>query len=402
MYKKTLIATFSVWKNGKRTAINGMVDAMLSYFLPKTERVDLIDGMHPGSSDVLSKIYLYKNSKLVSEKNSIVSNFLKPILKLQNTSATKIIFKIRDFLAVLEWVLRSKTKYDLFIGLESVYAIAGIFLKKIGFVKTVVYYVSDYSPHRYPQFLFNKIYVYLDKFCAKNADYTWDVSPEINLGRKQAGQRDDESSEVILVPNALFPSQINYSKIENLYPHSLVFAGTLGVENGPDIAVEAITRLIRKYPNVSLHIFGGNEEGKEDKLKRMCETLQIKKNIIFHGFIQNAELLTKTINRYMVGLAPYKKRKDSVRAFGDATKLRLYMGAGLPVITTDVPPLGKQLSKIGSALIVNDSPKDLAAAIDKLFSNRNLYISMREKAIEYAKGNTWENTYKNAFSKMRN
>jgi len=387
MSNKILIATFSVWDNNHRTAISGMVEPLLSYLLPRYKQVDLIDGLHPGSSSVLSKIEHYRDGSLKHTTTSLASRLLFPLLWLQNKSATQIVFKVRDFLTVLEW------------GIKSIYALAGILLRTFGIVKVVVYYVSDYSPRRYSQKWFNNLYVFLDKLCAKHANYIWDVSPAMQSGRKEAGLDLKESAPVIIVPNALFPKQISHSAYNTLIPHSLIFAGTLGLENGPDLAIKAVAKLVKQYPDITLHIFGGNEGGKETFLKQMSKELGIEQQVFFHGFVHNAEELSRKINRYMIGLAPYKRKKDSVRAYGDATKLRLYMGAGIPTITTAVPPLGKEIEKKGAALIVEDNENSLASAIIKLF-NKNLHQKMREEAVKFGKNNTWENTYGNALSQM--
>ncbi len=398
--QKIFIATFSHWEKGKRTSISGMIEPQLSFFLPKKITIDLLDGPHPGSSNVSTVIEHYKNGSLQSTSTSVISLMLSPLLWAQNKNATQMIFKLRDFTATLEWGFRAKKRYDIFIGLESIYTIAGIILRSLGIVNSVVYYVSDYSPTRYSQTWFNTLYTTMDKFCAKYTNYIWDVSPAIAQGRKKAGLNPKESAPVIIVPNALFPDQISHVPYNKLLAYSLVFAGTLGLENGPDIAIKAIAKLIKKYPNISLHIFGGNEEGKEDVLKNLSTALGLGKHVQFHGFVNNAEKLSKKIQRYMIGLAPYKRKKDSVRAYGDATKLRLYMGLGIPTITTDVPPLGKEIAKKGAAIIVKDNEVDFAKAIEKLFE-KDTYRKMRTMAVHFGENNTWENTYKNAFAQMR-
>lgn len=399
MHEKILIATFSLWEK-RRTPINGMVEPMLSFFLPKVETLDLIDGFHPGSSNVITRIQSYKRKKWVLTQTALVSILLYPILKLQNKNATQIVFKIRDFLTVFEWIIRTRRKYDLFIGLESIYTSAGIFLKHLGFIKTVIYYVSDYSPNRYKSKWFNTLYLALDRFCAKNADFIWDVSTAIQKARVKAGLNEKESAPVVLVPNALFPKQIDPLPFSEIIPFSIVYAGTLTHANGSDIAVLAMPEILNIFPKATLHIFGSNGSD-QARIKRLIQKNKLEKQVIFHGFIKDAIDITRAINKYQIGVAPYLNIERSHRRYGDATKLRLYAGAGLPIITTDVPPLGRQVVKFGAAIVVKDNPHDLANAVIDLFSNNMKYKAMREKAIDFAKHNTWKNTYRNAFLQMR-
>lgn len=398
--QKILIATFSIYQNGKRTSINGMIDSLLYFFLPKVKEIDLIDGLHPGSSDVITLIENYKNKKLISSKKSIISILLYPILIFQNKNATQVIFKIRDFLTVIEQGIKAGKKYDYFIGLECIYTIAGILLRKLGIVKKVIYYVSDYSPNRYSQKWFNYLYLALDRYCAVHSDYIWDVSPAMHPARIKAGLDSKKSAPLILVPNALFPKQIAPQPISKIIPYSLVFAGTLTESNGPDITIKAMPIVLKKFPKTTLHIFGSNGAD-QARIKRLINEKNLSNNVIFHGFITDVVDITNAINKYSIGLAPYLDIAGSHRRYGDATKLRLYLGAGLPIITTGVPPLGKQVCDSGAAIIIKDNPQELGNAINKLFSNKNIYKEMKNKAIQLAKNNTWENTYNEALLKMR-
>ncbi|MEK7472798.1 MAG: glycosyltransferase [Patescibacteria group bacterium] len=395
-----IFATFSPWENGARMPTNGMIEPMLKFFLPKTKHFILIDEPHPGSDRVIPVIEIYSNGKLVKKTtSSMFVSWLYPFLMMQNTVGTRIPFKIRDFLSVLDVTIGKKNKYELFIGLESINALAGVVLKKLGFVKTVVYYVSDYSPSRYKSGWFNKLYLFLDRLAIANVDYLWDVSTAMMPARIKTGLDPKFISKVIHVPNAMYPEQINYLPFEKTEEHSLIFAGTLGPENGPDIAIESMKQVYLRYPQVKLHIYGGGENDLK-RLNKLTEKLNLQKYVIFHGFVTDQIKLSNEIRKYRIGLATYKAIPGSPRWWADATKIRLYLAAGLPTITTQVPPLGKELIGANAGIVTLDNAEETAKAIIKLFSNPTLYKNMRENAIKKAKNNLWENTYTNALSKM--
>jgi len=397
---RVIFATFSPWEKGIRLPTNGMVEPMLSFFLPKTSKFTLIDEPHPGSDRVIPIIESYKNEKLIKGISpSIFIYLLYPFLLLRNSVGTRIPFKIRDFLTVIEYGLRDNYKYDLFFGLESVNTLAGVILKKFGRVKKVIYYVSDYSPNRYKSRWFNSLYLSLDKSATKYCDYIWDVSPALMQARIKAGVNPEFSNKIIHVPNGLFQEQIKHFPFNKTVPFSLVYAGTLGTENGPDIAIESIFFVKKKFPKVELHIYGGGQKDLK-RLKRLVEKYNLNKNVIFHGFISDPIKLSSQIRNYRIGLAPYKAIPGSPRWWADATKIRLYLAAGLPVITTHVPPLGKELIETNSGLITKDNAKDIAKTIKEIFSNDTLYQTLRKNAIKKAKNNTWETTYKKALSVM--
>ncbi|MEN9406978.1 MAG: hypothetical protein RLZZ455_194 [Candidatus Parcubacteria bacterium] len=399
MFKRVCIATFSVYEKNERTAINGMIEPLLSFFTPRSQTIDLIDGPHPGSATVLTKFETH------NEKNSItslsyVSKVLSPFLSIQNQNGTQILFKLRDFLSVFEFALKTRKHYDIYIGLESIYTLAGILLKKIGFTHTVVYYVSDYSPKRYKQKILNNFYLWLDRFCCYNADYIWDVSPAMMPARVKAGLIKKRAKPSLVVPNGLFPNQISIIPQHKLEKNSLVFAGTFGEENGTLLAIEAMVIVQKNIPGAKLHFYGGSKI-LEIQLQKKVALLGLENSIIFHGFIPDAATLSETIKKYMIGLAPYIGIPGSPRWYADATKIRLYMGAGLPTITTQVPPLGKEVEKKNASIVVKDAKENVAEAIIQLLKNKELYSSMRASAIKFAKENTWENSYASALKKMK-
>lgn len=394
---RVLIATFSPWKNGIRLPINGNVEPMLDFFTKRVAETVLIDQPYPESDFLMPKVEEYRGKKLVRKKNmSWYLYCLYPVLKIANNNNTHAAFKIRDLLSVLDVGLRHK-KWNFFIGFESINAIGGIMLRKIGKVDSVIYYVSDYSPNRYHNKWFNVLYLWLDRFAARNSDVIWDVSPAMHPARVKAGLNKKESAPVLVVPNALYPQQIKFENSSKIEPLSLVFMGTLGPENGPDLAIEALPLVLKRYPKARLHIVGG---GREEELQMLSRKLKVNRNVVFHGFIASREDVSKVIRRFMIGLAPYINFKESARLYGDATKIRAYMAAGLPVITTTVPPLGAEVLKKGAAIVVNDNKEEIANSIVALFKDKKRYLKMRKHAMLFAKNNTWENEYKLVFRKM--
>lgn len=390
-----LIATFSPWKNGVRLPINGNLEPMRDYFVPKVERVVLIDQVYPGSDFMLPRVEVYEGGRLKNIASTpFVIKTLLPFLWFSNTSGTQIMFKIRDYLSVIVEGLRTKKPFDLFIGFEAINALAGVMLRRLRKVKKVVYYVSDYSPDRYRQKWFNDLYLWLDRQAAMHADIIWDVSPAMQPARVKAGLDQTKSASVIIVPNALYPSQIRVLPINQIERHTLVFMGTLGVENGPDVAITAMLRILKRISDAKLHIVGGGTD--EQRLKHLAQSLRVEHAVIFHGFVADREKVSALIRKYQVAVAPYKYIHGSARLYGDATKIRAYMAAGLPTITTSVPPLGKMIAQLGAGSIVGDSPEELAREVVQLFRNKEQYARMRRAAFKFAKRNIWENEYQKA------
>ena len=399
---KILIGDFSMWQEGKRTSINGNIKALLEFFSPRSAQIDLVDGPHPGSDRVCSIIEIHQKGKLQKTRCAKSSYFLYPFLKFTNdVSKTQVTFKIRDVLATLEQGLFSGRKYQLFIGLESIYTFTGLILRKLGVVETVVYYISDYAPNRYSQKWFNELYLWLDRFCAMHADFIWDVSKAMHPARIKAGLNPKRSAPELHVPNALFPQQIEYYPLNKLNKKMILFSGSLGIDNGPDLAIKALPIILKAAPGAELHFTGGNIPEHENRLKKLVKKMKLEKHVAFHGFIQNVDEFFRLTRGAYIGLAPYVVMKKSVRWYADSVKIRAYLAAGLPVITTRVPPLGKEVAEAGAALMVEDNPKAVAGGIIKLLRDKKLYQNTRRAAIKYIKNNTWENVFSKALQQMK-
>ncbi len=220
----------------------------------------------------------------------------------------------------------------------------------------------------------------------------WDVSPAMQPARIKAGLDSARSAPVIIVPNGLYPEQIDALPIEKRQPYSLVFMGSLGYENGPDLAIEVMPEVLKKFPKTTLHIIGGGAASLE-RLKKLTRKLKLEKRVIFYGFVVNNLEMSKIVRGCYVALAPYRSIPNSVRWYADATKIRLYLASGLPVISSQVPPLGLKMAEEGAAVVAKDNQKEYARAIIELLDNKKMYVEMEKRARELSKNNMWDKEY---------
>lgn len=399
-----LFVTFSRWDGDVRSPTTGSLDPLRDFLVPKIRKLTIIDQVHPSGDGVMPIIEEYKNQKIKGKQynSSWWMYILKPWLSLPHTNpnGTYVRFKIRDFLSVIDWSLREKAPYDYCICLESINTLAAILLKKIGRVKCVVYYVSDYSPNRYPQKWFNNLYLALDRFCATHADFIWDVSPAMQKARiSEGGLNSAKSAPVIHVPNGLHPGQIKAEPISKIDKQALVYMGTVGAENGPDVAIKSLAIVKKSFPKANLHLVGGTEKDLV-WLRKIAKKLGIEKSVKFHGFVKDGFEMSKIIRRCAVGLAPYRAIPGSIRYYADAGKIRNYCAAGLPTVSSQVPPLGLFVAEKGAAVIAKDDAQSFAKAIIDIFKNKRVYERLRRNAIILARNNTWENSFNNAFKIM--
>jgi len=401
-HSSVFFATFSRYEKDQRLPTNGMVEPILSFFLPKVSKILLLDAPHIISDTIHPIVEVYESGKL-SRRFSISKFFYLPIYlwcRVPSNKETRISFKVRDFFSVLFLAFQQRDRYDLFIGLEAIYTIAGFILKKFGVVKHVIYYVSDYSPRRFENKLFNTLYIQLDRFCLLHADYTWDVSLAIQKGRYEAGLPSVGNYRVVHVPNGLFPFQIKSLPIKKRNRNDLVYMGILELDMGPDLAIRSLAAVRKHYPKTRLHIIGGPERHIK-VMKELVGALHLEQSVLFHGFIPSFEKMAQRVRECYIGLAPYRSFPDSKRWYGDAGKIRQYTAVGLPIVTTHVPPLGRYIVEKGAGIMTKDTVKSFSDGILRLLSDDVLYEKLSTGATKVSHDNTWENVYAKAFDDMR-
>ena len=113
----------------------GVPHALRDYLVGKKVEKLIFIGL-PFIEQKKSSLTLYKNGRLILTKsiNQIISGIASYIL---------------DFFLVLYWVIKQKEKYNTFIGIDVLNALAGLMLKKIGRVEKVIFYAMDFTPRRF-------------------------------------------------------------------------------------------------------------------------------------------------------------------------------------------------------------------------------------------------------------
>jgi glycosyltransferase involved in cell wall biosynthesis len=91
-----------------------------------------------------------------------------------------------------------------------------------------------------------------------------------------------------------------------------------------------------------------------------------------------------------VGVAPYLTDVGSFTQFADPGKLKAYLGAGLPIVLTPVPPNAKELEESGAALLVESSPESVASGIQAVFSSAIEWQWRRDAALKLTRRYDWE------------
>ena len=366
----------------------GPQHALLDYLRKKKVRSSALIS-HP-----LSPMLKYRVSRMAFyEKGKLVRIIKFPFIECPET----LLF-IKDSIATLFFIMMIRKRFDIYIGADSLNAITGLFLRKIGFAKVVIYYSHSYRMVRFVNPVKNVLYHKLDKICIGSVDFVWNLSRTLTTIRDRQG--------VPKWKNVWVPIGIDIRKIktprrriseDSSNRRKIVFMGLLEPINGVQLLIEALPDVLRAFPDVELIIIG--EGTLEKQLKEMVREASLEKHVKFLGYMKYTNVI-QFLSECGIGLAPYAPIPDSTLWTTDPMKLKVYMACGIPVIVTSIPESASEIVENHAGLVINYDKNELVNAISKMLTDDDFYCKCKENAVKVASTYDWEEIFSSAFKLM--
>lgn len=319
--------------------------------------------------------------------------FPKPICILHPFKSSSLYF-IRDFFVTLVLSFYYRNKYDIYIGVNCLNALPGLMVKVFYPSKTIIYYSADYSTERFANPVFNKLYIWLDKFCSQKADFNWSISERVQGIKKMHGV---EKGRNILAPDGVHLSKVKRREFAEVEKGTLVFVGHLTETKGVQDAILGLKSILARKEDVRLVIIGDGPY--KTQLESLAAQEGLTEKVEFLGFMSNEEVL-QILSKYAIGLAPYNLLDKSVY-YCDPVKVKEYLAAGCPVVITDVPLVAQMVGEKRCGVVVSDFRAELAAAVQTIFRSEEEYRGFRQRARAAAEDFDWDAIYARAFARMK-
>ena len=93
----------------------------------------------------------------------------------------------KDLFLDILWSARTPEKIDVYVGIDSLNAAAGLLLRRLGKARRVVFWTIDYVPDRFDNRMLNWVYHRFDRLCVRRCDETWNLSPRMEPARRERG-----------------------------------------------------------------------------------------------------------------------------------------------------------------------------------------------------------------------
>jgi glycosyltransferase involved in cell wall biosynthesis len=379
--KNKKIAIFSHDQEGT----TGTDDEIVKYILNNgCENIVNIKFPFMHSSDGAIRLKFIKNNKETTKKSLI--KFYKP----------EAVSYVKDLILGLFYGLKCLNGFDIFFGMNNLLVLIGLLLKKIGVVKKVAYYIIDYTPVRYENSFLNKLYYKIDKLALYNSDYVISLNEAMLLGRVDDKKLDINKINYIITP---FGND-SLSFVESDHKHDrnvIVYFGTINKNKGSELFIPIAKSLIEKGNDKFLFkIIGGGKvlQGLKDDIK----SNNLDKYFDVVGRIDKQGDVDKILLTCGVALAPYyPEDKNNFSYYSDPGKVKIYLGCGLPIVITDVPPIAKELENNNSGIISEYNSSDFADKILKIQENYEFY---NKNSVEFGKQFDWNVVFNGLFNKI--
>lgn len=327
--------------------------------------------------------YSVKSIRVVNVKNGIEIKRFAAKIKF---STPEILSYLKDFFYGLIYGFKFSKGTFLFFGLDNLLALIGLFFKKIKFVKKVAYVMYDYTPVRFNNRFINNIYNFIDKICLYNADYILPLNLKMLEGRIKDRNLDRfRIKKIIETPFGNNSLKRKKSEYNNYDKNILVYFGDLIKSKGIELFIPIMLEMInRKKFDFKFYIIGGGEiEYLTDNIKKYS----LENYFIIHDRINDHSSIEKILMLCGIAIAPYPSiDKNSFSFYADPGKVKFYLGCGLPIVITDVPPIAKDIEKNQSGLIAEYNSIDFCNKILCILDN---YENFKNNALEFGKIFDW-------------
>jgi glycosyltransferase involved in cell wall biosynthesis len=293
---------------------------------------------------------------------------------------------LRDAVFIWRQAWRYANRRTMYIGINALNAAVGIWLRRFGRVRSVVYYVIDYTPRRFASGALNWLYQRVCRFAARNADAVWNLSERMRVVHAGFGTRPKRN---LLVPVGVQADAVRLVPEREMARRRLVVVSALFESKGVQLAIDAL----RQLPDAQLAVVGTGPY--EEALRARAQEQGVADRVEFLGLMDHDRLF-----RYLptcgVALAPYRPDADSYTYYADPTKPKEYLACGLPVVITRVPWVAELIARGPMGLAIEYDEEQLAAACRRLLTDDAFWRTCRENALAYARSLDWTRIFAQA------
>jgi glycosyltransferase involved in cell wall biosynthesis len=164
-----------------------------------------------------------------------------------------------------------------------------------------------------------------------------------------------------------------------------LYPGTLSNHQGLDIALKAVALLSRRNVKVALHIYGEGLE--EQNLLSLRKELGIENEVQIHGMLA-LDSIVDVMRTATIGVVPKRAEGFGNEAF--STKTFEFLALGVPVAVSATAVDKRYFNDDVVEFFESGNPESMAAAMQRLLTDENLYQQRRANGLAFMELNHWD------------
>ena len=296
---------------------------------------------------------------------------------------------VKDFVYAVWYAWRFGRAADVLVAGDNLLTLACSFAG----IKRLVYYMIDYTPVRYASRLLNRIYCWVDRLASVRATQVWPLTEEMIRARFDAGQLNECDVRYQVVPYGCTPMEgVTFDR------KKVVYMGGVAKQKGAELFVPFALELKKRVPDFCFVIVGGG-----DGIAAVRDDVQkagLQEQVTLLGFVESMQDVLEEIANASVAIAPYFPfDANSFTFYSDPGKIKTYLGCGLPIVLTDVPPIAKTLASEHVGKIASYDAVDFAEKVAEIMNEPD-YNSVRIHTQDFGRRFDWDTVFQTALVKL--
>jgi glycosyltransferase involved in cell wall biosynthesis len=289
---------------------------------------------------------------------------------------------------------------DAFVGFNNLVCGRAIAARTVGRFDRVAYWAVDFVPDRFGAgSSLTRIYDSLDTWVCRHADVRFEVSAAARAGRDDRhGLRPGHAAPAHVVPMGAWLDRVPQVPEGNHHLRRVIWIGHMVDRQGVGCLIDAFGLLAGRGVDFHAQLVGRGPA--EDPIRAAVERLGLGERIEFLGYVSDHKRLESILAGASVAVAPYDTTGESFTRYADPAKLKAYLAAGLPIITTDVPPNAAEVEQHGGGEVVAFDAGSLADAIQRALSDPETWRRRRASALALARNYDWGRILEDAFEAL--
>jgi glycosyltransferase involved in cell wall biosynthesis len=184
-----------------------------------------------------------------------------------------------------------------------------------------------------------------------------------------------------LIPNSIELEKFPYKR-SKILSHSILWVRSFDTIYNPELAVEALAKILVRYPDAKLTMVGP-DKGRLDYTKEVAQKLKVLDKIEFVGPVSNDELFTYFQNHEVY------INTTMLESFGVA--LIEAASCGIPIVSTNVGEIPHMwIDKEEMLMVPSMDSQFMADCVCELFKDKMLARTISMKARKKVESYNWE------------